>query len=129
MAVKTYGIRRFREVIDQCLDLTEFAARLFEKSPRLAIVTPPSLGIFTFRYVPQRLPQTVQEREELLNRLNAMLMEKIISSRQLMLSSTLLESRRVLRFCVLNHRTRKEDIREALKLIEDFGQEVEQSIE
>jgi aromatic-L-amino-acid/L-tryptophan decarboxylase len=129
MAVKTFGIRRYREVIDQCLDLTKFAARLFEKSPRLAIVTPPSLGIFTFRYVPRRLPLNGSEREEVINRFNTMLMEKIISSRQLMLSSTLLGSKQVLRFCVLNHRTRKEDIRQALRLIERFGQEIEQSIE
>jgi glutamate/tyrosine decarboxylase-like PLP-dependent enzyme len=53
---------------------------------------------------------------------------RIIASRQLMLSSTRLGSRHVLRFCVLNHRTRKEDVREALRLIEQFGQEVERSL-
>jgi aromatic-L-amino-acid decarboxylase len=128
MAVKTYGIQRFREIIDQCLDLTEFAARLFQESPRLTIVSPPSLGVFTFRYLPRTLPQGPTEREALLNRLNVRLAERIISSRKLMLSSTLLRAQHVLRFCVLNHRTRKEDVREALRLIEHFGQEVEQSI-
>jgi hypothetical protein len=29
----------------------------------------------------------------------------------------------VIRFCVLNHRTKMADIREALRLIEQFGQE------
>jgi aromatic-L-amino-acid decarboxylase len=128
MAVKTYGARRFREVIDQCLDLTEYAARLFQKSPRLAIVTPPSLGIFTFRYVPERLPQDEPEREEYLNRLNENLVERIISSRKLMLSSTRLGSHHVLRFCVLNHRTRKEDVQEACNLIVQFGREAEQAL-
>ena len=40
MAVKTFGARRIREVIDQCLDLTEYAAELFRRSPHLEIVTP-----------------------------------------------------------------------------------------
>jgi aromatic-L-amino-acid decarboxylase len=125
MAVKTYGARRFRAVIDQCFDLTEYAARLFQRSPRIVLMTSPSLGIFTFRYVPEKLPQKEAEQEELLNRLNADLLRRITSSRKLMLSSTQLGSLYVLRFCVLNHRTRKEDIRDALKLIEHFGRESE----
>lgn len=128
MAVKTYGARRFREVIDQCLDLAEYAARLFQKSPRVAILTRPQLGIFTFRYVPPKLPGNEQDAETFLNRLNEMLAARIISSRKLMLSSTHLGSQYALRFCVLNHRTRKEDVREALRLIEQFGREAEESV-
>ena len=128
MAVKTFGARRLREVIDQCLDLTAYAARLLQNSPHLEIATGPSLGIFTFRYVPKKLPDSETEGEVYLNRLNEALAARIIASRQLMLSSTRLGSRHVLRFCVLNHRTRKEDVREALRLIEQFGQEVERSL-
>lgn len=127
MALKTYGAGRFREVIDQCLDLAQYAAELFRRSPRLEIVTPPSLGVFTFRYVPESPPQDEAAREAFLNRLTENLMARIISSRQLMLSSTRLGSRHVLRFCVLNHRTRKEDVRKALELIEQFGQETAES--
>jgi glutamate/tyrosine decarboxylase-like PLP-dependent enzyme len=127
MAVKTFGARRFREVIDQCLDLTEFAAELFRRSPRLEIVTPPSLGIFTFRYVPERLRGTPSESEAELNRLNSDLVARAIASGEIFLSSTRLGSRTVVRFCVLNHRTRKEDIRRALRHIERFGQEAEQA--
>lgn len=126
MAVKTFGARRVREVIDQCLDLTEYAWRLFEGSPRLEIITPPSLGVFTFRYVPEKLPPT--ETDAFLNRLNTDLVARATASRQIMLSSTRLDSRHVIRFCVLNHRTRKEDIDEALRLIEQFGQEVEETL-
>lgn len=128
MTVKTFGARRIRQVIDQCLDLSEYAARLFRDSPYLAIVTGPSLGIFTFRYVPRKQANVGVNGEIFLNRLNAALAARIIASRRLMLSSTRLGSRHVLRFCVLNHRTRKEDVREALRLIEYFGQEVEKDL-
>ncbi|MGD0921780.1 MAG: aminotransferase class I/II-fold pyridoxal phosphate-dependent enzyme [Terriglobia bacterium] len=125
MTVKTFGARRIRQVIDQCLDLTTYAARLFQNSPCLRIVTGPALGVFTFRYVPKDMLNTGANDEAFLNRLNETLAARIIASRQLMLSSTRLGPRHVLRFCVLNHRTRKEDAREALRLIEHFGQEVE----
>jgi aromatic-L-amino-acid decarboxylase len=127
MTVKTFGARRLRQVIDQCVDLTAYAARLFQNSPHLEIVTSPSLGIFTFRYVPRERANAEANGEAFLNRLNEALAARIIASRQLMLSSTRLGPRHVLRFCVLNHRTRKEDVREALRLIEYFGQEVEKN--
>lgn len=128
MSVKTYGARRLREIIDQCLDLTEYAFLLFQQSPHLEVVTPPSLGVFTFRYVPRHLPVPGSDAEASLNRLNEDLVARVIASRKLMLSSTRLDGRHVLRFCVLNHRTRKEDIREALRLIEHFGREAEESV-
>jgi glutamate/tyrosine decarboxylase-like PLP-dependent enzyme len=127
MAVKTYGAGRLRKVIDQCLDLTEYAAQLFAQSPRFEIMTSPSLGVFTFRYVPARLPAGV-EREGYLNKLNDSLTARIIGSRRIMLSSTRLEGRHVLRFCVLNHRSRKEDIRAAREIILELGEEVEQTM-
>jgi glutamate/tyrosine decarboxylase-like PLP-dependent enzyme len=127
MAVKTYGAGRLRKVIDQCLDLTEYAAQLFAQSPRFEIVTAPSLGVFTFRYVPARLPVGI-EREGYLNKLNDSLTARIIGSRRIMLSSTRLDGRHVLRFCVLNHRSRKEDIRAAREIIMELGEEVEQTM-
>jgi aromatic-L-amino-acid decarboxylase len=123
MGVKTFGARRIREVIDQCLDLAEYAARLFAQSPRLEIITPPSLGVFTFRYVPEKVPAS--GAEDFLNKLNSDLVARAITSREIMLSSTRLGSRQVIRFCVLNHRTRKDNVREALRLIERFGHEAE----
>ncbi len=128
MAVKYYGARRFREVIDQCLDLTQYAARLFEKSSRLEIITRPSLGIFTFRYVPQKLARRGAEWDTFLNQLNEELVRMATASRKLMLSSTRLGGRSVLRLCILNHRTRKEDVREALKSIEQLGREAEHKL-
>ena len=121
MTVKTFGARRLREIIDQCMDLTEYAGLLFSQSPRIEITTPPSLGVFSFRYIPEAARGTANE--EHLNRINAGLVTRAIQSRQIVLSSTRLGSRLVVRFCILNHRTRREDIRKALRLIENFGRE------
>jgi aromatic-L-amino-acid/L-tryptophan decarboxylase len=123
MALKTYGARRFRHIIDRCFDLAEYTARLFERSPRIQVVTRPELGIFTFRYVPERLP--VGDTQDFINRLNEKLVAGLTASRRLMLSSTRLGSQTVLRLCILNHRTRKEDLKEALRLVEQLGREAE----
>ena len=128
MAVKAYGAKRLREVIDQCLDLAQYAAQLCERSRCLELVTSPQLGVFTFRYVPRNFRKTGPGAEEFLDRLNQDLVARILSSRKLMLSSTRLGARHVLRFCVLNHRTRKEDVQEALRLIEGLGREAEGSV-
>ena len=125
MAVKTFGAGRFREVIDQCLDLTEYAAGVFERSPRIQVVTPPQLGIFTFRYIPEKLPANMEVTDALIDEFNEDLEKKILSSRKLMISSTRLRGRYVLRLCILNHRTRKADILAALEIIECFGSEAE----
>ncbi len=60
--------------------------------------------------------------------MNEELLRKIVASRELMLSSTRLGEEFVLRFCVLNHRTQREDIDEALRIIEKLGHEAEQSV-
>jgi len=129
MTVKTYGARRLRATIDRCLDLAEYAARMFELSPHLALLTRPELGVFTFRYLPEIIPADPERAEQRLARVNERLVARIVSSGRLMLSSTRLDGRYVLRFCVLNHRTRKEDVAEALRLIEEFGKEAEESTE
>jgi aromatic-L-amino-acid decarboxylase len=121
MTVKTFGARRLREIIDQCMDLTEYASVLFGQSPRIEITSPPSLGVFSFRYVPESGGDTGNGEE--LNRINADLVARVIRSRRLVLSTTRLGTRLVVRFCVLNHRTRKEDIREALQIVETIGRE------
>ncbi len=120
MTLKTFGARRLREIIDQCMDLANFAAALFSQSPRIEITSAPSLGVFSFRYVPEH---AASSDEEYLNRVNAGLVARAVKSRQIVLSSTRFGSRLVIRFCVLSHRTRKEDIRDALRLVERFGLE------
>jgi len=76
--------------------------------------------------VPERLPSA--DTQAFLNCVNEKLVAKITASGKLMLSSTRLGPRTVLRLCVLNHRTRKEDIKEALSLIEQLGQEAQASL-
>lgn len=126
MTVKTFGVRRLREVLDQCLDLAEYGAQLFARSPRIEILVKPQLAVFAFRYLPERIPDS--DRESFLNRLNERLQERILADGRMMISSTRLGERFALRLCVLNHRTRREDVRLALQVILENGRQAERDL-
>ena len=49
LTVKTFGMREIRAALDRSLDLGLLAARLIDESPRLELVTGPSLGVVNFR--------------------------------------------------------------------------------
>jgi aromatic-L-amino-acid decarboxylase len=49
LTVKTFGLREIRTALDRSLDLGLLAAELIEESPRLDLVTGPSLGVVNFR--------------------------------------------------------------------------------
>jgi aromatic-L-amino-acid/L-tryptophan decarboxylase len=49
LTVKTFGLREIRAALDRSLDLGLLAAELIDASPRLDLVTGPSLGIVNFR--------------------------------------------------------------------------------
>jgi glutamate/tyrosine decarboxylase-like PLP-dependent enzyme len=119
----------FREVIDQCLDLTQLAEALLDRSPVCEILSRPQLGIVCFRYVPQKFQPATEADEEYLNQLNEKLVEQILQDGRAMLTSTRLGSRFAIRFCILNHRTRKEDVEETVTFIEQLGKEAEGTIE
>ena len=83
----------------------------------------------TFHILPDYMRDVEREEREVnFCRLNDALIAKIIASRRLMLSSTRIGERHVLRFCVLNHRSRKEDVRAARDIILRLGGEVEKGL-
>src|SRR5262245_20287497 len=51
LAIQTFGVDAFRDVIDRAIDLTIEAQRRIEADERLELVTPASLGVVTFRHI------------------------------------------------------------------------------
>jgi glutamate/tyrosine decarboxylase-like PLP-dependent enzyme len=105
MSLKVFGVDAFRRAIDRSLDLAVFAQECIERSEHLEIVTPVTLGVLTFR---RRFPGISDEDE--LERLNARLIRSLAESGVGLVSSTRLRGRYVIRFCVLNHTSGKQDV-------------------
>ncbi len=116
MSVQTFGLGAFRRAIDQTLDLAEQAESYVRASDVLELANPASLGVVCFRI---RAPggMAVGDAE----RLNEQAQAHVVSSGFAMMSSTRLRGAYALRFCILNHTTTWEDVRETLQRLEDAG--------
>ena len=102
------------------LDLASEAGRLVTETASLELLSPPSLGILCFRYRPAGTAWT----EERIATLNEAIQARVIASGTAMISSTRLRERYSLRLCILSHLTTREDLRETILRIADFGREI-----
>ena len=110
MSLRYFGAGAFRQAIDACLDLADHARGAIEASPELELMTPPSLGIVTFR----RHPAGV-DNEAVLERINASLSERIQDQGDVFVSTGRVRGRLVLRLCILNHSTSAAHVDRALE--------------
>ena len=116
MTLKHFGVRRVGQAISHAMDLARHAQGLLEAIPAIEVVTPVSLSTFTFRYVPNGL-----EGEAEIEALNRKLLGAIWDSGRALLSSSRVRGKYVIRFCVVNHNTRRADVEEVVQLIADLG--------
>jgi aromatic-L-amino-acid/L-tryptophan decarboxylase len=105
VSLQYFGLDAFRETIDRCLDLAQLAADEIEAAPELELISPPTLGVVCFR----RRPAGVDDEAELA-RSNSAVVARLAASGQGMISSTRLDGRYVLRLCVLNHASGRDDV-------------------
>jgi aromatic-L-amino-acid decarboxylase len=82
---------------------------LLAADARFEIVTPPGLSVFTF----------ARRGDEAANQA---LFERILADGHLMLSSSRVRGRYVLRFCVANARTTADDVRSAIARVRDLAE-------
>jgi aromatic-L-amino-acid decarboxylase len=109
LAIQTFGVDAFRTVIDRAMDLAIEAQRRIEADPRLELCSPASLGVVTFRrYGGADDPPAVVDR------LNERIVSSLAASGEVLLTSTFIGGRYVIRLCVLNHTSGIDDVLFAL---------------
>jgi glutamate/tyrosine decarboxylase-like PLP-dependent enzyme len=113
VSLHCFGVDAFREAIDRALDLTLQAEERIAASPTLELLSPAQLGVVCFR----RRLDGLDEAD--LERVNASLVERITQSGLAMISSTRLDGRYALRLCILNFRSRAEDVETVLRWLEE----------
>lgn len=106
-----HGVAAFRAALDQKLDLTGHAYRVLRAEPTLNVLGPPQLTTVAFRRVLTGADDAAEDAAtaDLLRRVNA--------ERRVFLSSTRIAGRYVGRISVLNHRTDRARVDEALDAI------------
>jgi glutamate/tyrosine decarboxylase-like PLP-dependent enzyme len=115
VSLKHFGVPAFRQAIDTGLDLALEAEERIRASPELELLSPARLGVVAFR----RRPSGIDD-EARLERLNAALLGRVLDSGLAMVSSTRIRGAYALRLCIMNFRTRAEDVHRILDAFEHW---------
>ncbi len=114
-AVKYYGASYYREYIDSRYDLAAAFAELIEGTPEMELAVKPDANIVCFRYAPDNLD------DNNLNKINALIRDKIIKGGSYYFVQTELEGKLWLRTTLLNPVTDIGDLRELIDRIKEVG--------
>ena len=105
LSLRYHGFEAFRNAIRQDLAHARRLTDLIASQPELELMAPVELSAVCFRY-----RGTSQVSEEALNRLNPLILKRVVERGRVYLSNASLRKRFCLRACVVNHRTTDEDI-------------------
>jgi len=119
LSLKTFGAAAFRQAIEHGFELAEYAEHLIRQSNCWKVVSPATMGIVAFRFVPSHAAS-----EEELNELNRRIVEAQIEDGFTFANSTALNGRVVQRLCTINYRTTKDDVRATIEKLEQLGRKV-----
>ena len=109
MTLKTYGIEKFGQIMEQNVDQVKYFIQLLEKNPnRFEVSATGPLNIVCFRYLIERSRNIDLET---LNKLNKQILVNIQERGIAVVSPIVIGGDRfAMRMCITNHRTRKSDI-------------------
>lgn len=115
LPLKIFGVHAFRENLAEKLQLTRWMYERFQAEPGFETFCEPDLSVIAFRYRPQ------SGDSEAFNRA---LLQQIVSSKKLFLSSTKLNGEFAIRVCILSFRTHRAQIEEAFEVIRQAARAV-----
>lgn len=105
LSFRYHGLHAFRESMKKDLDLAQRLANTVTSHNRLELPVAPELSAVCFRYRPVK-----PASEDLLNRLNAGILQRVVRRGRVYLSNAMLRGGFYLRACIVNHRTTEDDI-------------------
>jgi len=103
-SLRTEGLDKFRRLIEQNVQQARYLTQLVETTPELELLAPTQLNIVNFRHRGPGLG--AKDKDSLNERILIALQERGIAAP----SSTILKDRFSIRVCIVNHRTRREDL-------------------
>jgi glutamate/tyrosine decarboxylase-like PLP-dependent enzyme len=119
MTLQVHGRRALAEAVDEAMVLADEAAARIRAEPTLEIRGAPAMSIVCFRARP---PKGKRMEPEALDAWNREVQDRIVEEGTAMISSTLIEGRFALRFCILNHRTTRDDVGAVLDRIVELAE-------
>jgi aromatic-L-amino-acid decarboxylase len=100
-----HGVRAFREALDEKLDLARHLHEALADSPGVETLWQPQLSVVSFR---------LANADEAANRA---FLTRINASGRVLVSSTTIDDRYLLRACIVSHRTHRDRIDETIEIV------------
>lgn len=116
LSLKTFGLESFRKAIEKGIMLARLAEQEAGRYDSCEMVSRAQIGIVNFRFKPAGVA------EENLNELTKKVIDKIMADGFAMISSTSLQGKTVIRLCIINPRTREEDIKGTIQKLYEFSE-------
>jgi glutamate/tyrosine decarboxylase-like PLP-dependent enzyme len=131
MTLQQFGLAGYKQTIEENIALAGYLADRVRRAPELALVAPPSLSVVCFRYEGSPHFGGRDARgdvdEEAIAALNRALLERLQLGGEAFLTSTELRGRFVLRACIVNYRSRREDVDRMLEAVIAIGRDLVKS--
>lgn len=109
LSVRMLGLDWFRQLVQHCCDLAQYAEMKLEQTGQFEILCPHRLSIVCFRHVSPKL--------ENVEAANIRLLENLRDTGRAFLSSTRLNGKFAIRMCFVNWRTTAADVDEIVELL------------
>jgi aromatic-L-amino-acid/L-tryptophan decarboxylase len=119
MTMQQFGLNGFKAVIEENLALARYLADRLHSAPDFGVMAPPDLSVVCFRFLDPSSPD-----EESQASLNRRLLERLQLGGEAFLTSTELGGRFVLRACIVNHRSTRDDIDRMLGAVRGIGRDL-----
>jgi glutamate/tyrosine decarboxylase-like PLP-dependent enzyme len=129
LALQQVGASGYRTMIGDDIRLSREMAQAVDGCDELQLVTQ-DLSITTFRYVPRDLRSTVGDAavETHLNTLNQTVLDRVQRGGEAFVSNAVVNGSYLLRACIVNFHTNREDIDALLQVVLRVGREVDAEI-
>jgi aromatic-L-amino-acid decarboxylase len=119
MTMMQFGVNGIRKIIEDNLALAGYLAERVRSSPDLELMAPPGLSVVCFRFV-----NPAAATEEALASLNRALLGQLQTGGEAFITSTELGGRFVLRACIVNYRSTRDDVDRLLAEVRRIGGEL-----
>lgn len=116
MTMQQFGVNGLRAVIEDNITLAGYLADRVRAADDLELMAPPNLSVVCFRYVDESASD-----EEARAALNRAILERLQLGGRAFLTSTELGGRFVLRACIVNYRSTREDVDRLVDAVRAIG--------
>lgn len=123
MSLKEFGINKYAELIAKNNEQAKYLGNLVSEHKQLKLLTPVIMSIVCFQFIKKIASN------ETLNKLNEEIIIRLQEQGIASPSSTILNGKYCIRVCIVNHKTKKNDLDELVLWVVKIGNRIAQELE